>query len=79
MTSLNIYEMYAENGNKAGFVVQRNSSPRILAQVLSIGGRESGSLEGSPPYYNNASVLANFSYAHGFTGRPVELDIRVLP
>lgn len=55
----NIYEMYVENGNKAGFWVVRNSwGHDTKAVVLNVGGKQAGALMGEPPYYTNPLVLA---------------------
>ena len=57
---MNVYEMYAANGNRAGFYVRRNSwAPHNVARVLSIDGKESGPLPGKPPYHGNPVVIAD--------------------
>lgn len=55
--SLNIFQMYIENGNKANFWIQRNSWYNYVGHVVSIGGDDSGSLDdwaGKYPYYSSA-------------------------
>jgi len=52
----NIYQMYAANGNRAGFYVRRNSWAQTYARVVAVDGREAGPLSGRPPYYGNPPV-----------------------
>lgn len=54
----NIYQLYRANGNKAGFVVRRQSWPVAVAIIKSIGGKEKGVLPGYPPYHGNPRVVA---------------------
>jgi hypothetical protein len=62
---MNVYEMYVENGNKAGFWVRRNSwGPSSFAQVTRIAGNEKGAINGNPPYFNNQAVICDF-YMNG--------------
>lgn len=63
MAEENIYQIFIRHG-KAGFFVRRNSwtHPRTVAQIVSVGGRESGPLEGAPPYYKSPEVIADISY-----------------
>lgn len=65
----NIYQMYVENGNRAGFWVKRNSWRWKTALVTSIGGQSEGELEGCPPYYKNQKVRARM----GGVGQETEL------
>lgn len=54
MSNLNIYGMYAANGNAVGFFVRRDSwAHSTFAKVLSIHGQTSGPLPGKPPYHTN--------------------------
>ncbi|MBB3208936.1 hypothetical protein FHS27_004770 [Rhodopirellula rubra] len=55
--SKNIYQMYHDNGDTAGFFVRRDSWSTIIAKVVSIDGQESGELPGKPPYHGNPPVL----------------------
>jgi hypothetical protein len=54
--------MWADNGNRNGFFIQRNSwSPgRTLAVVHSIAGKIEGPLPGEPPYHGNPEVRVLF-------------------
>ena len=54
----NIYQMYANNGNKTGFFVIRNSWSRYYARVIDIAGQSEGELPGDPPYHGNPKVYA---------------------
>lgn len=54
--SRNIYQMYVENGNKAGFFVRRDSWSRIYACVTRVAGLKEGELRGEPPYFGNPTV-----------------------
>jgi hypothetical protein len=70
---MNIYEMYIDNGNGAGFWVKRNSWGNTCALVNMVGGRGSGALPGDAPYFLNVAVHADvFELA---TGRPKECNI----
>jgi hypothetical protein len=51
---VNVFQMYVENGNKAGFYVVRNSWRNTYALVLSVGGQKEGPLPGKPPYHSGA-------------------------
>ncbi len=65
MSRLNIYGMYAANGNAAGFWVQRDSwLGSTFARILSVAGHTTGPLPGKPPYHGNPAVMAEF-YLHG--------------
>jgi len=55
--SRNIYQMYQDNGDSAGFFVRRDSWSTVVAKVLSIDGMETGTLAGKPPYHGNPPVL----------------------
>ena len=61
---MNIYQMYAANGNRCGFYVRRDSwsHPETYALVLTIDGKEEGPLPGFPPYHKNAGVSARIWY-----------------
>ena len=65
----NIYQMYVDNGNRAGFWVQRDSWSWKSAQIVSIGGKTEGPLEGNPPYFQNQKVMGKMSGV----GREVEI------
>ncbi len=65
----NIYQMYVANGNRAGFWVQRDSWSWKSAQIVSIGGKAEGPLEGNPPYFQNQKVIGKM----GGVGREVEI------
>lgn len=55
----NIYQMYEAFGNRAGFYVRRDSWSKAYALVITVQGKKSGPLEGTPPYYGNPPVVAN--------------------
>lgn len=63
---MNIYEMYTENGDVAGFWVKHKSwGIGTAARVLSIDGLTFGKLKGKAPYFiGNPPVLSEF-YLHG--------------
>lgn len=62
---LNIYGMYTQNGNQAGFWVRRDSwAMSTFAQVRKIAGSEHGPLTGKPPYYERQKVTMDF-YMNG--------------
>jgi hypothetical protein len=62
----NVYTMYVENGNRAGFWVQRNSWGKTCAFVRSVDGRDTGALHGKSPYYGNPPVIVDvFELATG--------------
>lgn len=52
----NVYSLYVQNGNQAGFYVRRNTWGNTLFFVESIGGKTSGQLSGKPPYYGNPPI-----------------------
>lgn len=57
---MNIYQMYVNNGNKAGFRVRRDSWARTrTALILSVDGKSSGKLKGRPPYYGDPPVIGD--------------------
>jgi hypothetical protein len=56
---MNVYEMYEENGNRAGFCIVRNTWGNTVARVLSIAGQAEGPLNGRPPYFGNPVVLVD--------------------
>lgn len=56
---MNIYQMYTENDNKAGFWVQRRTWGKTVALIKSIGGQKEGKLAGSAPYFSNPLVIAD--------------------
>lgn len=62
---MNIYEIYEQNGQKAGFYVKRKSWHTIYAKVLSIAGKISGPLKGKPPYYDNPVVTVDVYHTNG--------------
>lgn len=66
----NIYQMYVANGNKAGFLVQRNSWSWQTALITSIGGQAEGELEGLPPYFKNQKVKGRM----GGAGREIDIS-----
>jgi len=57
---MNIYEMYKENNNKAGFWVIRGTWGNTIAKVTMIGEQTSGKLRGRHPYYGNVDVFCEF-------------------
>ncbi|WP_145114263.1 hypothetical protein [Gimesia panareensis] len=59
MSSKNVYEMYVDNGNKAGFFVRRDSWSSIYAKVISIEGKSEGPLTGTPRYFGNPEVIVD--------------------
>lgn len=59
----NLYQLYIENGNMAGFKVRRSGwANSSWARVVSITAERqtNGSLPGSPPYHQNAVVYLDF-------------------
>lgn len=58
---INIYQMYITNGNKAGFLVRRNSWSDQTATIISIAGKTEGILDGTSPYFNHAKVMARMN------------------
>jgi hypothetical protein len=69
---MNIYGLYVENGNRAGFWVQHRSWRNTCVQVLSIAGRRSGALPGRAPNRNHADVLVRCFDVR--SGRPVPFN-----
>lgn len=67
---MNIYGMYVANGNRAGFWVVRAKWRNVIAQVTDVASKTDGPLAGTPPYYGNPSVTAEFFNIH--TGEPLE-------
>jgi len=66
MSGLNIYQMYIQNGNKAGFYVMRNSWSNHYVKVIEIDGKAAGKLPGEPPYHDNPPVIGElFSLSTG--------------
>lgn len=59
----NVYNLYVQNGNQAGFYVRRNSWGNTLFFVASIGGKISGALSGKPPYYGNPTIKGYYCNA----------------
>jgi hypothetical protein len=58
---MNIYQMYARNNFKFGFIVKRDSWGNTLAKIISIDGVEEGKpIKGKQPYYGNPKVKAQF-------------------
>ena len=66
---MNIYSLYVQNGNRAGFWIQHRKWQNKCAQVHSIGGVCSGNLPGRPPNYQDAPVAASCFDVR--SGRPV--------
>ena len=56
---MNIYSLYTQNGNRAGFWIQHRKWQNKCAQVHSIGGVSIGSLPGFPPNYGHAPVAVS--------------------
>jgi hypothetical protein len=54
----NIFEMYHDNGDCAGFWVKRKSWGNTVARVLKVFGQESGPLPGNPPYHGYSESKA---------------------
>lgn len=69
---INLYQMYEENGNKAGFWVRRNTWGNFCARVISIGEQKEGKLPGRAPYHGNPPVAAEFFNLHD--GSPARWD-----
>lgn len=65
---MNIYGMYVQNGNQAGFWVVRAKWRNVIARVTDVASKTAGPIEGHPPYYGNPSVTAQFFNRH--TGEP---------
>ena len=63
-----VYELYRENGDKARFFVRKESYDTVgcpgLFYIQSIGGQTEGDLQGDPPEYNDAVVVAD-EYVNG--------------
>lgn len=55
----NLFQMYAENGWKAGFWIMRDTWANVIAEVLSVDGKPAGELDGQPPYFRNPEVRGN--------------------
>jgi len=66
--------MWAANGNRGGFFVQRNSwAPgRTFAVVHSVGGMSEGALPGVSPYHGNPEVRVLFVRVIGSVPPPGE-------
>lgn len=65
MPRINVYGMYTQNGDEAGFWVRRDSwSTSSFAQVKAIAGAEHGPLTGKAPYYERQKVSMDF-YLNG--------------
>lgn len=62
---MNIYQMYADNGNKVGFIVRRWSWAFTYAVVTEVAGQTKGELPGPLPYLSGVH----------YTGRMVLCDI----
>jgi hypothetical protein len=73
---VNIYEMYVQNGNRADFWVRRAKWTTVIARVVDVASKTEGPLTGTPPYYGNPSVTAQFFNVH--TGDPLGGEARVL-
>lgn len=59
--SINIYQMYYNNGKKFGFFVQRNSWSNTAVKIIGFEGVEEGDdLIGEAPYYNSPKVYGVF-------------------
>jgi hypothetical protein len=56
---LNLYQLYEDNGHKAGFLVRRATWGGTYALVKNIGGIEEGKLRGRPPYWGSRPVIAD--------------------
>lgn len=61
----NIYQLYEENRNRAGFKVRRTSWGRTVAVIKSIGGKTRGKLSGYAPYYGSQRVVAEIHTPSG--------------
>ena len=56
---MNIYSLYIQNGNRAGFWIQHRKWQNKCAQVHSIGGISSGALPGGAPAHDHAPVMVS--------------------
>jgi hypothetical protein len=56
---MNIYSLYTQSGNRAGFWIQHRKWQNKCAQVHSIGGVSSGPLPGHAPTYGAAPVAVS--------------------
>ena len=59
----NLYQLYTENGNRAGFKVRRGSwAQSSWARVIGVTTEnlESGQLPGTAPYHGNPAVFIDF-------------------
>ena len=72
---MNIYALYVQNGNRAGFWIQHRKWQNKCAQVLSIGGISSGRLAGFPPDYGHAPV--DISCFDVRSGRSVDVSAAI--
>lgn len=61
----NIFEMYHDNGDCAGFWVVRKSWGRTVARVVKVFGKESGSIPGVPPYHSYSESRARKNWNFG--------------
>lgn len=50
----NLYQMYVQNGERAGFWIRRSTWANTCAKARSV-----GELKGKPPYYGNPKVFAD--------------------
>lgn len=56
---LNLYQLYEDNGWKAGFLARRATWGNTYALVKSIGGKTEGRLAGRGPYWFGRPVIAD--------------------
>lgn len=62
----NLYQLYADNDWKAGFLVRRATWGNTYALVKSVGGKTEGKLSGWGPYWFDRGVVADvFGTWHG--------------
>jgi hypothetical protein len=69
-SDLNIFQMYAANGEQLGFWLRRTTWGNTCACVTSV-----GEFKGPPPYYGNPIVLADIYDLR--TGELKEKDARL--
>jgi hypothetical protein len=69
---MNIYRLYIQNGNSAGFWIQHRTWQNVCAQVRTIAGQSRGVLPGVSPSHANAEVrVERFDVR---SGRPLAND-----
>jgi hypothetical protein len=66
---MNIYKLYAANGDRAGFWVQHRTWKNMCAHIQSIADQQCGALPGPSPLHDNAKIVARIFDVR--SGRPI--------